>query len=255
MIPSLLAMAGALWSGIDTERVDVGPGEWRPVYPPSPGEDVIPVKAFQLAVYPVTVGDYEAFVDANPEWKRGRVDGALAGDLYLSRWASPTRAGMSSPGVPVTEVSWFAARAYCRWTGGRLPTEAEWELAGAADETRTDASRDPAFVKRILDWYSRPNPAEWPAVGQGEANAWGLHDMHGMVWEWVDDFNASLVNVDNRDGKGKDELRFCGGGAAAAATDKADYAAFLRIALRSSLEGRSTVRSLGFRCAFDEEAP
>jgi formylglycine-generating enzyme required for sulfatase activity len=89
-------------------------------------------------------------------------------------------------------------------------------------------------------------------VGRGAANAWGVHDLHGLVWEWVEDFNASLAAVDNREDGGSDLLQYCGAGSLAAA-DKSDYAAFMRVAYRSALDGHSTTRSLGFRCAW--EAP
>lgn len=232
--------------------VVVGPGLWRPLIPASPEEVEIAVPAFRLATTPVSVEEFQRFVVAHPEWQRGRVGGALADESYLASWAGPLTAGSSlRPRAPVTEVSWFAARAYCAAEGGRLPTEAEWEFAASASETQADASRDPAFVAQLLRWYSAPTPAALPDVGLGQANVWGVRDLHGLVWEWVDDFNSSLVSADPRQTNGGDELKYCGGGAEASPGDKADYAAFMRSAMRSALSGRSTTRMLGFRCAWE----
>lgn len=209
------------------------------------------VRAFRMRTVPVSVEDFRRFVVDHPEWQRGRVGGALADASYLGSWASPVEAGLDvSPRAPVTEVSWFAARAYCAAEGGRLPTEAEWEFAASASETEADASRDPAFVAQLLRWYSAPTPPELPDVGLGRPNVWGVRDLHGLVWEWVDDFNASLVSTDARQANGEDALKYCGGGAEASPGDKADYAAFMRSAMRSALSGRSTTRMLGFRCVW-----
>jgi formylglycine-generating enzyme required for sulfatase activity len=87
-------------------------------------------------------------------------------------------------------------------------------------------------------------------VGRGAPSPDGVRDLHGLIWEWVEDFNDTLVSSDSRSGDDPDRLRFCGAGAIAAG-DRTDYAAFMRVAFRSSLEGRFTLSNLGFRCARD----
>ncbi len=231
-------------------RVPVGPGTYRPTYADAPAEAQVPVARFLLATTPVTNADFAAFVTAAPAWRRDRIDPLFADPSYLGDWATADAPGATvDPAAPVTRVSWFAARAYCKASGGRLPTEAEWELAAAASATSFDARQDPAFVQQLLAWYGEPTPARLPPVGGRPANKWGARDLHGVVWEWVEDFNASLMSVDARDDNSGDTLRFCGAGAASA-TDTGDYASFMRVALRSSLEARATVRTLGFRCAW-----
>jgi len=91
-------------------------------------------------------------------------------------------------------------------------------------------------------------------VDSGRPNFWGIRDLHGLVWEWVLDYNSTLVSGDSRSGKSADRLPFCGTGAFTAG-DNEDYASFMRLAFRSSLEGRYTTRALGFRCAGDTEVP
>ncbi len=225
----------------------VGPGTYRPAVPVTASDATIDVDAFWLDREPVTNADFLAFVRAQPAWRRDRASSLVVDRDYLAHWSAPTKLGTSRSRAPVVAVSWFAARAYCAWRGGRLPTEAEWEMAAAADAHRKDASSDPAFAARILDWYARPTPAVLPEIG-GAPNAWGVRDLHGLIWEWVEDFNASLISADSRDASSQ----MCGAGAASKAPEA--YAAFLRAAFRSSLGARFTTPSLGFRCAY-ERAP
>lgn len=226
----------------------VGPGQWRPAFPPEPGVETVAVAAFLMDRTPVTNGEFLAFVRDNPSWRRDKVPGIMAESSYLAQWASPEDPGGLDLRAPVTSVSWFAARSFCAARGGRLPSTAEWELAASA--SATSAKGDAAHVEQILSWYAQPTPAVLPPVGQGKPNYWGLYDLHGLVWEWTEDFNNAMISVDSRsDG---DAAQFCGSGAIAAA-DKGDYAEFMRVAFRSSLEGRFALPTLGFRCAYDAE--
>lgn len=235
----------------------VGPGIYRPLYPVSPAEQSISVPRFFLDAKPVTNAAFLAFVEAHPEWRRDRVKPLFTDDGYLSSWASPTELGPRvRPKSPVTQVSWFVAKAYCAARSARLPTEREWELAALASEKAPDASKDPAFTGRIFAFYSSP-ATERPLrdVGLGKPNYYGVYDLHGLVWEWVYDFGASLVAVDSREKGDADNNRFCGA-TGANAQSPTDYAAFMRIAFRSSLEAAFTTSRLGFRCAADlKEVP
>lgn len=206
-----------------------------------------PVPPFRLAVRQVTNAEFLEFVRARPEWRRGHVPGRLADEGYLTHWAGPEALGDALPDAPVTRVSWFAAQAYARWRGQRLPTEAEWELAAAASETARDARQDPEHRRRILEWYASPK-APLRAAGSGPANAWGVRDLHGLVWEWVEDFDAALLDGDLRGSATDDAV--CGAGAVNA-EDATDYATFMRFALRTSLKAHYTTTLLGFRLAAD----
>jgi len=250
----LLAVAAsvpALAAAPRARPVPVGPGVYRPIFPVSDAEREVAVPRFWLDRVPVTNADYLAFVTAEPAWQRGRIRPLQADDGYLAHWRAPDEPGARAPAdAPVVRVSWFAARAYCAWRGGRLPVEREWELAAVAGERVRDASRDPARNAALLAWYQAPSPEVLGAVGRDRANAWGVHDLHGLIWEWIDDFGAALVAADDRDRGDGDRLRFCGAGAARA-TDVGGYAAFLRLAYRSALDARYTGGLLGFRCAYD----
>ena len=229
---------------------------YRSLYTPK-GEGAQEVAPFVLDVHSVTNAEFLAFVQHEPRWSRSRAREPWADSGYLAHWQSDLELGPdAAPQAPVVFVSWFAAQAYCRAAGKRLPSEAEWEVAARADETRADASRDPIFRRRILTWYARPDAgAPRQRVGGGAANVFGIHDLHGLVWEWVLDWNASLVSTEDRARAEQEAARFCGA-AAAQARETGDYAAFMRFALRSSLEAGYTLHHLGFRCARDvEEQP
>ncbi len=233
-----------------TTQAKVGPGVWRPLYP-AEGEEEVEVGAFMLDVRPVSNGEFLEFVTQKPNWRRGEVPSLFADDAYLSHWRTPTALGDNVlPDQPVTFVSWWAARAYCEGQGKRLPLEREWELAAMASSTKYDATHDPDFLAQILSWYSKPGNAQLSTVMSRTANLWGIYDLHGLVWEWVEDFHGALIVVDNRADGTVDTSLFCGAGAVAA-PDKGDYAAFMRLGFRSSLYAKYATRNLGFRCARD----
>jgi formylglycine-generating enzyme required for sulfatase activity len=234
----------------DDAMATVGPAVYEPFFPPSPAERSIPVAAFALDRVPVTSAQFRDFVRAHPEWRRDRVARLFAEPGYLARWPSPTDVRAGDEDRAVTEVSWFAAKAYCAARGARLPTEAEWEVAAAASPTQKDGRKDPVWRAQILDWYGRPNGATTPKVGGTAANVWGVRDLHGVVWEWVLDFNSMLITTDPRSAADKSITRFCGAGGISA-TDKDDYPTFMRLGFRSSLKADYTTQNLGFRCAAD----
>lgn len=206
------------------------------------------VAAFAMRDTPVTNGEYLAFVNRNRKWQRDKVPRVFADRGYLARWATSMTAGPDAgPNQPVTNVSWFAAQAFCESEEARLPTWLEWELVAAADAQIKDARGDAAWRADILKWYSQPSTGSLPDVG-GVANAYGVRNMHGLIWEWVDDFNALLVSADSRNQGDPDKLQFCGAGAISL-KDRDNYTVLMRIALLSSLSAVDSTRNLGFRCA------
>ncbi len=207
------------------------------------------VAPFELMKEPVTNAQFLAFTRANPQWRRDRIPRVFAETRYLSHWQAPDKLGANVlPDQPVTWVSWFAADAYCKAQGARLPTWSEWETVAAADETRRDARGDPRWRERILAWYARPSSTALARIGQSPANVHGVRDVHGLVWEWTDDFSSLLVSGDNRNQGDSDKAKFCGAGALSM-DDRENYAVLMRVAMLSSLEGADATANLGFRCA------
>lgn len=95
--------------------------------------------------------------------------------------------------LPVVHVNWYEAEAFCRWAHRRLPTEAEWEFAAAADPTTGDTistkrtfpwGNEPPTPRRAnLDWQNM-GPVDVRLLAEGD-NARGCRQMIGNVWEWT----------------------------------------------------------------------
>ena len=243
-----LLLAGVVHAAEPTrEPVQFPAGRFAPLFGLDVGQTDFPVGAFALDVRPVTRAQFREFLQSNPAWRAGRPPRTLVDERYLASLEQ----GLAAR-APVVDISYFAARAYCASKNGRLPTTLEWEYAAAADETRRDASRDPEFAQRILDWYSKPaRPDDLEQPGSPR-NAYGVEAMHGLAWEWTDDFNAVFVSGDNRQDGDKNAKYMCGSSATGSAR-REDYAAFMRYALRSSLTPRTALPNLGFRCAYDSK--
>jgi len=229
-------------------------GDFLPFFEQSPGKGKAPVAAapvrmaaFRLDAYPVTNGQFLDFVREHPEWRRSRIKPLFADHHYLATWASDLKLpDAEAANEPVTNVSWFAAEAYCEARGLQLPTTKQWEYA-LADQGR----KQKEIAQQSLDWFSRPNPKHLSAVGRGEPNGYGVYDLVGLVWEWTLDNSSFMTGTEQRNTSSKDDAAFCGSGSIGV-RDPADYPAFMRYSLRSSLKANYAVENVGFRCEGDE---
>lgn len=251
LLPVAAALAGGAGPAAKGGYVSLPGGHFRTALKFEDRKNGVEVAPFALMQKPVTNAEFLAFVQAHPQWRRDRVASVLAEPAYLSQWSRPDALGPRAlPQQPVTQVSWFAAKAYCQAQHARLPSWDEWEYAAAADETRRDARKDPAWRERILGWYSRPSSGPLPRAGLQAPNAYGVQDLHGLVWEWTGDFSSLLVDGDNRNQGDGDKSKFCGAGALSM-DDRENYAVLMRVAMLSSLQAADTTANLGFRCAKD----
>ena len=254
-ISSLLCLATVCgWPfGASADLVKVPGGEIRAVWlsnlKSTAAKKQLPtfqVKSFLVMDKAVTRGEFNLFLEKNPEWSVKEANKLYVDESYLDNYQLDEETRQ----VPMTSVSWFVAKAYCESLGMRLPTVNEWEYLAAASESKKDANKNPKFLRRILDWYGEPRDKQLKNVGSIYKNVYDVWDMHGLIWEWVEDFNSSFVTGESRQDGSLNKDMFCGAGSMSFG-DKENYAAFMRFAFRSSLKGNSSVWNLGFRCVRD----
>ena len=223
-------------------------GKYQPFY--GKGDSLISVKSFWMDESPVTNGEYLEFVKLNPQWQKSKIKRLYADSLYLKDWESDITLGKNAKiNSPVTQVSWFGAKAYAESVGKRLPTLDEWEFVGRADETSTDASKKISYSSNIINLYNEKN-RHTNEIKKSVPNIYGIYNMFDLVWEWTEDFNSILTTGDSRKGVYDDKQLNCAS-AAISANDINNYAAFMRFAFRTSIKANFTINNLGFRCAKD----
>ena len=162
----------------------------KPNYDPEAYDDESPVHrvsldAYRIGRYPVTVGEYRRFVEAEGYkdesfWREGGFGEWPGPDGWAEQIEHPTR--------PVVGVSWYEAAAYAAWMGCRLPTEAEWERAARGPDARRypwgDYKPHPSRLNYYESKIGSPTPVGIYARG---ATPDGIRDMAGNVWEWCTD--------------------------------------------------------------------
>jgi formylglycine-generating enzyme required for sulfatase activity len=171
---------------------------------------VVSLDAFEIAMHPVTMAQYARFLRETGHRAPAVYELPLivatggrdreqtfrfSADPYVWHGGEPPAERLNHP---VTLVRWDDAMAYCAWFSSlrgrpvRLPTEAEWEYAaraGSADPLPWGEALDPSRANFLLDLRHKEG-AGTTAVDRFEPNAFGLRDVIGNVWEWVQDWYA-----------------------------------------------------------------
>ena len=187
--PMVRVRGATLQIGIDAAQIP-SLGKTFDIDAPQLFQDEVPKHSvtlddFYIDKYPVTNGQFKRFTDANPEWQPDHIPRELHNGNYLKHWKEPVALTIKA-NHPVVNVSWYAAVAYCRWAGKRLPTEAEWEHAARGG------------LNALFPWGNQPVDSTranfsgsglgtTSPVGKYPANGYGLFDMAGNVWQFLAD--------------------------------------------------------------------
>lgn len=195
-------------------------------------------KDYYLGVYEITQAQYEKVMGKNPSLFQGAIVGNENADL------------------PVDNVSWDDVVEFCKKLSDlpeekkagrmyRLPTEAEWEYACRAGSKTAYSFDDEEGLLPEYGWFSRNSSRRTHTVGLLEPNAWGLHDMHGNVWEWCSDWYGDYPKgaVSDSTGPKEGSYRVYRGGGW-------NYeAASCRSANRNGYDPTYRINGVGFRLA------
>jgi formylglycine-generating enzyme required for sulfatase activity len=163
--------------------------QWGCNFAENPVHTVTLTNAFYMGRYEVTQGQWTARMGSNPS-------------SFQSASAEVPAAQV--PNRPVETVSWNTVQGFLTATGMRLPTEAEWEYACRAGTTtafhgwpaQTEGTNDDTQVGNIA-WFGSNSNSQTRPVGGKAPNGFGLHDMAGNVWEWVNDWYSSTYYASN----------------------------------------------------------
>ncbi|TVP96819.1 MAG: hypothetical protein EA381_16565 [Planctomycetaceae bacterium] len=250
------------------------PGSEESWFADAPAHRVRLTKAYYLATHEVTRGDFRRFVDATGYQTEAERDGKGGrGYTEAGNFEQKPEYSWRNPGFeqteehPVVNVSWNDAIAYCAWLSEaegqtyRLPTEAEWEYAcRAGTRTQFHQGDDPeklVTVANVADASAKKQFPNWRTVsaddgyvfkapvGRYSANRFGLHDMHGNVWEWCQDWYGAYPSGSVTDptgpATGSDRV-YRGGSWGSSAGD-------VRSAYRGDISPSNRSNRLGFRVA------
>jgi formylglycine-generating enzyme required for sulfatase activity len=198
---------------------------------------------FYIDQTPVTSAEYKKFLEANPDQPVPFLADAIAQSYNWDKTMRTFPAGRDQ--FPVVLVNWGQASAYCKWAGGRLPSEAEWEKAARGSDGRTWPWGN-TWATGMAN-TAESNLKDESPVGQFPkgASPYGALDMVGNVWQWTSSsdkpypYNAN----DGREDSQAPGLRITRGGSWLFG------AVVARVATRNRFEAVDVSLSIGFRCA------
>jgi formylglycine-generating enzyme required for sulfatase activity len=150
----------------------------------------VKLDSFYISKYEVTNGQYCKFLNSIDEYDHNGIPYIELEDkdckIQYTRKGFYSKAGYTNH--PVIEVTWYGARAYSEWQGGRLPTEAEWEFAARGGNHSEGFKYSGSDNPEKVAWYDANSKGRTHIVGSKAPNKLGLYDMSGNVWEWCQDY-------------------------------------------------------------------
>jgi len=215
----------------------------------------VTMPAFYIDRHEITVAEYIMFVVRDTTWLPKGDSGQISNGDYLKPWlAGAVREATDT--LPVTYITWFSARKYCKSQSKRLPTEVEWEYAargGAAGDVYPwgDADADTSRANFAVSAIDHPVKVEHYAP-----NAYGLYDMAGNVWEltadqWSDPRAMPGKKPVDVEGWSKDRQQAAHQRVVIKGGSYSSGPALLRARARYSHPAGGAEPNVGFRCAKD----
>jgi len=259
---SFTAEGGSFTMGATSEQVAVADDDEKPAHS-------VTLSDFKIGRYEITTSQFVQFLNSRKLTSGGTCmtySGSSfdmlepnAKSIYYSTDDACWYPVSGYETHPMTNVTWYGANEFCRWAGGHLPTEAEWEYAARGGKSSAGYMYSGGNVSSDVAWYFATTNDQtgieyFAQIGGGKSpNELGIYDMSGNVWEWCADWYATYPSAAQTDpaGLSDDEAEDAditkkvrrGGGWADTSVKK------LRVSSRAANTPKSYAGSVGFRFA------
>lgn len=217
----VLVEGGTFFMGNNDGEEDEKPQHW------------VNVNSFYIDKYEVTVAKYKKFCEATnrempkePKWG----------------WRDQD---------PITTISWFDANDFAKWSGKRLPTEAEWEYAARGGNKSKSYTFSGSNNVNDIAWHWDNSNKQAHEIGLKKPNELDIYDLTGNVWEWCSDWYNLKYHLNsprnNPQGPETGEKKILRGGS------WYSYSSALRITYQSNSDPNTKYAHIGFRCVFNAD--
>ena len=227
-------------------------------------------RPYWIGKYEVSVGEFLYYLKSNSGLNRNELF-EINRDIDFESPNCPVNASYRlkkgfSPDMPMSCVSWRGAKKFCEWLTAeekkagrlpanyeyRLPTEAEWEFACRAGSKTAFSFGDTTQGLENYAWYRNNTSGHQEKCGSKQPNKLGIHDMHGNLWEWCNDwYGDKFVAADSEDPPGpdssSDNLKVLRGGSFT--SEPID----LQCGSRYCFDFKTSKKNIGFRAACGSE--
>ena len=146
---------------------------WRGAFQNESEPHKVTLSSFEIDPYEVTNAQFAEFLMTNPQWQKENVHEDTHNGDYLKHWSGAT-GPEGRDDHPVVFITWAAAQSYCRWRGGQLPTEAQWEYVARSGDDREFPWGEPLPFPEVANYHASGHGGTVPVGSYLRQQVWCL---------------------------------------------------------------------------------